>query len=99
MKYPLDFVDAVLGQFPEYSYLQKMFEQGSPNIGRFLDDQIAYLDALDFDDVVKTHHIRKWEVERDLEKIRKLYEQYGEIAARQKDYAAPNTIFRSIPVK
>lgn len=99
MKYPLNFIDAVLGQFPEHSYLQKMFEQGSPNIGRFLDDQIAHLEALDFGDAARTFHINKSKVSRDLINYKKLYEQYGEIAARQKDYAAPNTIFRSIPVR
>ena len=95
MKYPLDFIDDVLAQFPEYSYLQKMFKRGDPNIGKFLEDIITYLTNIDFDDVVRTHHIKKWQVDRDLKVTRKLHEQYLEIEARQQEYSNPNP-YRSL---
>jgi hypothetical protein len=98
MKYPINFVYAVIDQFPEHTYLQKVFEKGSSIIGRFLDDQIVYLTALlDCDYIMLSdEEIRNTRIEID--KIKKLYENYWEIAARQRDYAV-QTHFRSIPIR
>lgn len=98
MKYPIDFVYDVKEQFPTDSILYKKLEDGV-DIGKFLDDRIRYLNAILLADISNDKRRNVAQGISMITGVNRLHERYQEIAARQKDYNAPQTHFRSIPVR